>query len=626
MAYSLIADEERAERVSGESAFFQQVEPDGWQPEVSAQMGLRGKVLGAILILAFGVALALSVSVTDVWSVHEGRVTGVARNMLSSGKWWVPILNGVPRLEKSPLVYWIVAAAGAVAGEVNEFSARLPSVIVGLGCVAVTILIGRTILNSTAGLLGGLIQISTFVYWRDCRAAELDLYVMFFVSLAMLAFCRMYFGGRRGTAWVLLFWIGLGCGAASKSVLSVLPALGTCGLAMWLCRAKLPQSQQDGPTGKDTAGRSRGFWAWQAIGLALFAVVALGWNCSMAYLFGQKAASLWQREIHRVLLVAHSARPVYFYLSRIFVWAFPMSVFVPASFIVAFSSRFRRYRKQLLFLFLWMVVLILSVSMWPAGKKKIEYIQPMLPAFALLCGWVWQGLLSKQVYGKLSVGERILLCGHSLLIIAAGLAGIGFALVDEQGRWIVALMGAGLVVLGLAGLILKNRPVTVLLWGTVLASLTGMIVIFSWFLPLINNRVSPRIFAEEVARQGGAASKVVIYAPGMAGQTEIQRKAQGIPVLNFYLDYELGYVSSPSELKAFLDREPSGLVISLARDIKNLELKDLGAKELYRQDISRAKVELTSKRLPKSWQEPVGRFLANTQRSAKYTLLLGKVH
>ena len=197
---------------------------------------------------------------------------------------------------------------------------------------------------------------------------------------------------------------------------------------------------------------------------------------------------------------------------------------------------------------------------------------------------------------------------------------------DKQGRWIVTLMGAGLVVLGLAGLMLKSRPVTVLLWGTVLASLTGMMVIFSWFLPQINSRLSPRIFAEEVAKHGGAASKVVIYEPGIARQEEIRRKAQGIPALNFYLEYDLGYVSSPSELKAFLDREPSGLVIGLARDLEKLELEDLGAKELYRQDISRAKVELTSKRLPKSWQEPVGRFLANTQRSAKYTLLLGKVH
>jgi len=142
----------------------------------------------------------------------------------------------------------------------------------------------------------------------------------------------------------------------------------------------------------------------------------------------------------------------------------------------------------------------------------------------------------------------------------------------------------------------------------------------------MNSQVSPRIFAEQLGRHGGAPSKVVIYEPGIAEQTQIERKGQGIPALNFYLGYNLGYVGSPSELKAFLDTEPSGLVITLARDIENLELADLGLKELYRQDISRTTVELTARRLPRSWQEPVGRFLDSTQRPAKYTLLLGKVH
>ena len=301
-----------------------------------------------------------------------------------------------------------------------------------------------------------------------------------------------------------------------------------------------------------------------------------------------------------------------------------MSVFVPAAFAVAFSSRFRLHRKQLLFLFLWMAVLILSYSIWPMGKKKIEYLQPMLPAFALLCGWVWQGLLSKQARGGFNAGERILLGAHSLLAIAAGLAGIGFAVVDEQGRWIVALLGGGLVVLGLGGALLRGRRVAVLLWGTVLASLAGMIVNFVWFLPQMNSQVSPRIFAEEISRQGGAESKVVIYRPGIAEQTQIQRKGQGIPALNFYVGYELGYVSSPSQLKAFLDQEPSGLVITSARSIENLELKDLGVKELYRQNVSKASTKLTAKRLPKSWQEPLGRFLEGLQKPEKYTLLLRK--
>ena len=108
----------------------------------------RGK-RGGMRVGSGVAALICSLSVTDIQSTNEGRVVDVARNMVASGEFWVPTLNGVPRLEKSPLVYWIVAASGEIWGEVNEFSARLPSVIVGLGCVLVTILIGRSMFSST---------------------------------------------------------------------------------------------------------------------------------------------------------------------------------------------------------------------------------------------------------------------------------------------------------------------------------------------------------------------------------------------------------------------------------------------------------------------------------------------
>lgn len=40
----------------------------------------------------------------------------IAANMLHSGDWVTARLNGVPYLEKSPLVYWMMAASYAVFG------------------------------------------------------------------------------------------------------------------------------------------------------------------------------------------------------------------------------------------------------------------------------------------------------------------------------------------------------------------------------------------------------------------------------------------------------------------------------------------------------------------------------
>ena len=49
----------------------------------------------------------------------------IARNMLQSGDWVTARLDGVAYLEKSPLIYWIMAVSFRVFG-VYDWAARLP--------------------------------------------------------------------------------------------------------------------------------------------------------------------------------------------------------------------------------------------------------------------------------------------------------------------------------------------------------------------------------------------------------------------------------------------------------------------------------------------------------------------
>ena len=576
------------------------------------------RILAVLVICAFGVVLLCSLSATDFCSTHEGRVVDVARNTLNSGEFWVPMLNGVPRLEKSPLVYWIVACSGKVWGELDEFSARFPSVIVGLGCVLVTILIGRSMFNSTVGLIAGMVHISTFVYWRECRTAELDLYLTFFMSLGMLAFCRLLFGnsGKAPWFWVLLFWVSMGCGAASKSIITILPVLAACGLGLLLCRSKNNGTEQTSAT-----------WCWNVIGVALFLAIGAGWNLSMLLKFPELSQVLWRKEVGGVLLRADSYRPMAFYLTRIVFWAFPASAFVPAALLVVFSPKYKQSHRKIVFLLLWVVVVVGAYSIWPWGKKKLEYILPMISGFSLLTGLVWNELLSKQTQRKFNGGDKITLGVHSLLMSVSGLAAVGFSLVDAEGRWAVAVVGSGLITLSMLGAIAKTKRVHILLWGTIIGSLAAMIVNFLWFLPMMNEQKSPRIFAEAAAKHGGKEGNVVLYIPVFRSESLATRKEQGIPPLNFYLKYNIAYVYSLGELKEFLAKHPDGLVISRDKGITGVQIEELGIKELHRQDIHRTHLELTTKRLPKSWREPIGQVLVEyTEEPMKYTLLLGADH
>ena len=66
----------------------------------------------------------------------EGRYVGVAWEMMTSGQWLTPTLDGLPYFHKPPLFYWITAASMAVFGQ-HEMAARAAPLLGGtLGAVA----------------------------------------------------------------------------------------------------------------------------------------------------------------------------------------------------------------------------------------------------------------------------------------------------------------------------------------------------------------------------------------------------------------------------------------------------------------------------------------------------------
>ena len=72
----------------------------------------------------------------------EGRYAEIAREMLVSGDWTTPRLNGLIYLEKPPLQYWATAVAFKLLGQGNG-AARLFSVLAGLAGVLLAFHAGR---------------------------------------------------------------------------------------------------------------------------------------------------------------------------------------------------------------------------------------------------------------------------------------------------------------------------------------------------------------------------------------------------------------------------------------------------------------------------------------------------
>ena len=148
-------------------------------------------------------------------SYHEAFVAQGAREMLDSGTWAYPTIGGRPWLEKPPLPWWLVAAAGRIAGGVDEAVARLPSAI-----AAALLVLGVAVLASRhygpgIGLLAGAVQATTAWTVLRGRLAEADVLLACLITWAIVAFDRMIEDddeagpGWRRARWAFFVLLGL---------------------------------------------------------------------------------------------------------------------------------------------------------------------------------------------------------------------------------------------------------------------------------------------------------------------------------------------------------------------------------------------------------------------------------
>ena len=102
--------------------------------------------LALCIVLVVVVRLA-TLGAYPLMDTTEARYAEIARKMLETGDWLVPQFDyGVPFWGKPPLSTWLSAAAMALFG-VNEFAARMPSLLLVVGCGA--------LVHALAALRGG---------------------------------------------------------------------------------------------------------------------------------------------------------------------------------------------------------------------------------------------------------------------------------------------------------------------------------------------------------------------------------------------------------------------------------------------------------------------------------------
>jgi len=164
----------------------------------------------------------------------EPRFAEASREMLQSGDFLIPRLNGEYRFDKPPLMYWCQVLAYNFLGD-NDFAARLPAAIfAALTAVATMIFAGRAF-GPGVGLWSGLIFATCLQLFVHARAAVADTPLLLFFLMATWAGWERL----RNTSsrfWWFIFYLCLGLGFLAKGPVALLPVL-FAPLHSLLCRS-----------------------------------------------------------------------------------------------------------------------------------------------------------------------------------------------------------------------------------------------------------------------------------------------------------------------------------------------------------------------------------------------------
>ncbi|MDR0580953.1 MAG: glycosyltransferase family 39 protein, partial [Holosporaceae bacterium] len=146
--------------------------------------GLKGVFFLAIILSIF---FSYEMGVRPFADPDEGRYVEIPREMVATGDFIVPKLNGLKYFEKPALFYWLQAGVIKIFG-VSETSMRWWVVIFAiLGCLGV-FFIGVKFYSATVGLLSSGILATNILYYVHSRLIILDLAVSIFMSGTLWCF------------------------------------------------------------------------------------------------------------------------------------------------------------------------------------------------------------------------------------------------------------------------------------------------------------------------------------------------------------------------------------------------------------------------------------------------------
>ncbi len=363
--------------------------------------------LAALLYLAASVGPAL-------FDQNEAQYAGAVREMLDRpadylpsvrgqlerGVWYVPTNDGVPRLQKPPLVYWSLLASMSVFG-VNEFAARLPNALVSLAWFAGIFLIGRRVGGVRLGRAGATIlatMAGTFIF---CHLIAPEPFLA--ATLTWTFWCFLNASDDpdgAGPRWMRAAWVGMALGAMCKGLHGALYPLAVAAILAWRLPATRP--------------------AWKLLlrpaGPLVFIALVVPWYVAVerrypGFLHDQFINEQLGHVFNRRYPSDSSQVPLYVFWPEHLVFFLPWTFFIPAALAtrrLATTNASNLVARELLAA--WFVVTAASVTF---SSMQDYYLMTAWGPVALWLARAWaaEGNQPRKAWTRLAPGVCLVLTG-----------------------------------------------------------------------------------------------------------------------------------------------------------------------------------------------------------------------
>lgn len=384
----------------------------------------------ALLLLA-GLLYLPAVWNRDVWNPDEPRYAEVAREMVATGEYFVPHLNGEIYAEKPPLYFWLAILAERVPFVPEGAGVRLVSALAALGTLWLTFAMGRDLATARAGWLAALLLATAPLFAQHASAGVIDS-LLTFLATAAVRLGLAARAARSGTLWAGFYATGALAILTKGPVGLIVPA----GTLLVLSVAERGW---------------RGLFARHVLwGTLLMAAICACWLVPAILRGGQAYAEiiLLRQTVGRAYNSWHHRESAGYFL-RVFPASFvPWLLFLPAA-IVAAVARLRRKaeadpegRAADRVALAWFLFTFIFFSLM--SGKKTRYLLPLFPAVCLLAATHVERLIrpapepAARRQGRWAWGIPFALCAALLLLLGLGIAAAGLG---AAAPWVERIRG-----------------------------------------------------------------------------------------------------------------------------------------------------------------------------------------